>query len=387
MAHKATESIDSPKLHVSPRSCESERRFRNALWWVMALLVICFLGYFYAVERFDQKLTGEILKRLQTEFPKHVVQLDRATLQPGKSIRLEGIRILRPTSHGTREVLRCSRLICIGPIDWVSLAQGQLAVNHVIADGVEIGVWPISSTQWSIQELSSAKPIPENMPLVELRSGLIRIGGETGKGEREIVCHDLKAKLDLLPRVLDGKVQPIVLGVEASVASSYFQSLGIRARVNQTKTEWVTDGRLEKLEFSPSLASQLPSCLHQLVAPVDGLTIETSMQFAANKSATGLSYHVRGGVTNGRWRHTKIPFPLDEIQGDFSCDNGNLQARNWKARSSNAVIRADADWNGLTQSSPGMALIDVEDLDLDQRLYQSLPVSMQEICAGFGRAE
>lgn len=161
MAHKATESIDSPKLHVSPRSCESERRFRNALWWVMALLVICFLGYFYAVERFDQKLTGEILKRLQTEFPKHVVQLDRATLQPGKSIRLEGIRILRPTSHGTREVLRCSRLICIGPIDWVSLAQGQLAVNHVIADGVEIGVWPISSTQWSIQELSSTNRFPK----------------------------------------------------------------------------------------------------------------------------------------------------------------------------------------------------------------------------------
>ncbi|XZE44310.1 hypothetical protein SH467x_003911 [Pirellulaceae bacterium SH467] len=379
MAHKATESSDSPKLHVSHRSCDSERRFRNALWWVMALLVICFLGYFYAVERFDEKLTGEILKRLQTEFPKHVVQLDRATLQPGKSIRLEGLRILRPTSHGTREVLRCGRLICIGPIDWVSLAQGQLAVNHVIADGVEIGIWPISSTLWSIQELSSSKPIPENMPLVELRSGLVRIGGETGKGEREIVCHDLKAKLELLPRVLDGKVQPIVLGVEASVASSYFQSLGIRARVNQAKTEWVSDGRLEKLEFSPSLASQLPSCLHQVVQPVDGLTVEMSLQFAANKSAAGLSYQVRGGVTNGRWRHSSIPFPLDEIEGDFSCDNGNLQARNWKARSSNAVIRADADWNGLTQSSPGIALIDVEDLDLDQRLYQSLPAGMQEI--------
>lgn len=379
MAQKATESSQLVKPQVSHRSCDSERRFRNALWWVMALLIICFLGYFYAVERVDEKLTGEIIKRLQSEFPKHIVQLDRATLQPGTSIRLEGLRILRPTSHGAREVIRCGRLICLGPIDWVSLAQGQLTVNHVIADGVEVGVWPVSSTVWSLQELSSTKPIPENMPVVELRSGLIRIGGESGKGEREIVCHDLKARLELLPRVVDGKVQPVVLGIEAGVASSYFQSLSMRVRVNQTKTEWVSDGRLEKLEYSPSLASQLPSCLHSVLEPLDGLSVEMNMQFVANKNADGVSYRVKGGVANGRWRHGSIPFPLEEISGDFSCENGMLQARNWKARSSHAVIRGDADWSGMTASSPVVALVDVEDLDLDQRLYQSLPAGMQEL--------
>lgn len=350
----------------------------GALRWLLVVIALCFFGYYYAIGRIDHKLTGEILLRLREALPGHEVSLDRASLQPGKSILLEGVRIAKHTDQGSRNVLRCSRLICLGPIDWLGLAQGQVPIKQVIVDGVEIGVWPLSDGSWSIQKLRSGKPITPDFPSIEVRSGLIRIGSETGRSNQEVVCHDLQAKIGLLPRVPSNPKIPMAVQADFSVSSSHFTKLSVVARMNDTQTAWDANGHLEKFDYSPRLVSQLPHVVQQWLFPLDGASAELSGSFHAENHNQKVSWEGYARVTRGRWQTPKIAFPLEDLSADLYCKDSLLQVRNGKARSGDASLRVAVDWQGMTQQSPLTCIAEVDNLELNQRLFQSLPADIQE---------
>jgi hypothetical protein len=354
------------------------RKGSGALRWLLVVIALCFFGYYYAVGRIDQKLTGEILLRLRKELPGHEVSLDRASLQPGKSILLEGVRIAKHTDQGSRNVFRCSRLICLGPIDWLGLAQGQVPVKQVIVDGVEIGVWPLSDGSWSIQNLRSGKPITADFPTIEVRSGLIRIGSETGRVNQEVVCHDLQAKVRLLPRSPNNQTMPIAVQADVSVSSSHFSKLSVIARSNETQSEWDANGHLEKLDFTPRLIAQLPLALQHWLTSFEGVSAELSGDFHAERRNQQISYEGKGKITRGRWQTSKIAFPLEDLSADVFCKNASLHIRNGKARSGDANLKVEMDWNGMTKQSPLLCIAEVNNLELNQRLFQSLPSDIQE---------
>ncbi len=349
-----------------------------ALRWLLVVMIIGFLGYYYAMQRIDEKLTGEIVSKLRKELPGYVIALDRASLQPGKSILLEGLRISRPTDRGNREVFRCSRIVCLGPVDWIGLAQGQVPIKQVIADGVEVGIWPLSDGRWSIQDLGNSKPLTPDFPRIDVRTGLVRIGSETGRDGQEIVCHDLHAKIGLMPRLNGNQVAPLVLDIEASVASSHFTRLSMHARVDDTKSSWIGRGQLEKMSFSPRLAAQLPVRIQRLLAPIDGLSCLAECRFDASYRDHQLHYDLQGMISEGRWHSSSFAFPMDDISGEIYCKDSDLQVRNLTARSGDARLQVAVDWHGMSQVSPLAMSAEITDLDLDQRLYLALPPSIQE---------
>jgi hypothetical protein len=354
------------------------RKGGGALRWLLVAIALCFFGYYYAIGRIDHKLTGEILLRLRKELPGHEVSLDRASLQPGKSILLEGVRIAKQTDQGSRNVFRCSRLICLGPIDWLGLAQGQVPIKQVIVDGVEIGVWPLSDGSWSIQSLRSGKPINTDFPSIEVRSGLIRIGSETGRTNQEVVCHDLHAKIGLLPSAPSNPLTPITIQADVSVSSSHFTKLSVVARTNETQTTWDAIGHLEKFDYSPRLVAQLPLVVQHWLTSLEGVSAELSGSFRAESRNQQISWEGKGRVTRGRLQTAKIAFPLEDLSADLFCKNSLLQVRNGNARSGDADIRVAMDWQGMTKQSPLTCLAEVDNLELNQRLFQSLPPDIQE---------
>ncbi|MEQ1828101.1 MAG: hypothetical protein ABL921_19230 [Pirellula sp.] len=359
------------------------RRSRDRVWehrlvWLLLFAILGLWGYFHLVGRVDSKLTTEILKHVRKEFPGHLVFIDRAHLIPGQSITIEGIRIAKPTDQGLRDVLRCGRVLCSGPIELIGLAQGQLPVEKVVADGVEVCVWPLTDGRFSVQELSSNKPISPSLPSIEVRSGLVRIGSETGRAEQEIICHDLRASVCLSPRLVSGRIAPLSAAVVASVSSSYFNHVSLNATLSQDKASWVAQGRVVKLEYSPRLASQLPSVLQQYLSNADGFSGELHGDFAVRSDRGKLSFKAKSKIQNGRLLHPKLPYPLESLSGEVDCENGLLHLRNIQASSGNTRIACHCDVYGFTISSPLRASLSVQDLSLDQRLYLALPLSVQE---------
>jgi hypothetical protein len=323
-------------------------------------------------------LTAEILKLIRKELPSHLVYIDRAHLDPGQSITIEGIRIAKPTDQGLRDVVRCGRLVCSGPIELIGLIQGQTPVQKVVADGFELCMWPMSDGRFSIQELASPKPISPHLPSIEIRSGLIRLGSETGLAEQEIICHDLRAHVGLAPRMVDGLVKPLAANIGMSVSSSYFNQITINGTISEDKKSWNAQGRINKLEYSQRLADQLPSVYRQYLNHASGFNGVVNSVFSILCDRGNMSYEAKANISQGRLMHPKVPFPLDALSADLYCKNGLMQLTNVHASSGQASLSLACNMMGFHFGAPLAATIDVRDLTLDQRLYQALPAAMQE---------
>ncbi|MFY8201176.1 MAG: hypothetical protein ACOVLE_10920, partial [Pirellula staleyi] len=77
--------------------------------------------------------------------------------------------------------------------------------------------------------------------------------------------------------------------------------------------------------------------------------------------------------------HPKVPYPLESLSGDVHCKNGLLQLSNVRAFSGQTSIAFACDVFGYSIGSPMQVSVNLQNLSLDQRLYQAIPVGMQEI--------
>ena len=367
----------------STSSADSIRRGRDRVWehrllWILLFAILGLWCYFSLIGQVDSRLTSEILKRMRKEFPTHYISVDRAHYQAGKSITIEGIRIAKPTDHGLRDVVRCGRLICYGPIELIGLAQGQFPVKRVVADGVELCVWPVSAGRFSLQELSGSQPLSPEYPSIDIRSGLVRLGGETGKGEKETILHDLRVHMELAPRLVAGQIQPLTANLNASVASNYFNKAIVIGSLSEDKSSWIAQGKITKFQYSQRLASQLPKSMQTYLVHAAGFSGELDGDFAASSDKGRLSYSAKASIVDGRLLHPQVPYPLESLSGKVFCNNGLLKLRNVKASSGQTSVAFECDMNGFAIGSPLTAAVTVNDLSLDQRLYQALPTAMKD---------
>lgn len=359
------------------------KRHRDLVWehrvlWVLVLGILGLAGYYYVIGRVDRQLRGEILKRLGEKFPKHLVQLERAHLEKGKAIVLEGLEVSLPTNEGPRSVVRAQRVLASGPIDLVGLLQGRIPVQHVRIDGLEISLWPIDETQWSLQSLSSQEAIPAELPPIDIHDGFVRVGGPS-KLHEELICHDLKAMLrgsptsDIPVPLLPNEESRRYLTIQASVSSSYFRRLHAVTRVRADKKAWDLQGELEDMDFSDRLMTIVPQSLREKWVAANGLVCKGYAKFGVGYEQGTWNYEVRGGFQQGRLEHPLLPYRLDDLGGNFFCQNGLLQIRNTKAKAGSASFQLDADVSEWGKSPRALIKTQVTNLALDGVLYKALP--------------
>ncbi|XZE22537.1 hypothetical protein SH449x_002467 [Pirellulaceae bacterium SH449] len=371
-----TESQPSAQASV-PRK---EPSSGGVLLWTGLLCIIGFFGYYYFLSQADSKLTLEIRSRIQSLLPDYHVELDNASLQSGQSITLNGLRLSKRVENQDREVFRAERIACQGPLDWLGLVQGQVPVQNVVADGVQISVWPLADGTWCFPEPKGTFRITPEFPTIRVRSGLIRLGHEVGSESPELIFHDLTAVASLLPSEMASAAgNSACLGIQARIKSSHFQDLNLSARLDPSNGNWRVRGDLTNLEFNPRVAANIPSCLQSHLTSVDGLSIRSSTRFEIASIDQDLTYQIYTKADGGRWFHPRLNYPLDNLSGELFLNNQELRLRNLRGECGSSVLWASIDMNGLEIPSPMMAVVEVKDLELDQRLFQSLPEPMQDI--------
>lgn len=383
MATNSSESKptnDSTNSVVNNPSASRRRSTGGGVVWFCVLGILSFLAYHYFLGQADSKLTREIRTRIQTLLPEYHVSLDSATLQSGESITLNGLCLLKKVDHQYREVLRAERVVCNGPLDWLGLVQGQVPVQNVVADGVQVSLWPMPDGTWCLPKPTGKMKLNSLFPTINIRSGLIRLGHETGATSQELIFHDLNAFASLMPIAPDSESSlPVVLGLQAQVKSSHFQNLGLSASVDETGQNWRLKGELINLDFSPRVAAQIPSCLQVYFKSVEGLSVRASTKFEISHINQHLDFNVYTTAEGGQWQHPQLSYPLDKISGELFLKNDDLRVRNIKALCGSSSVTASIDMQGLRMPAPMTAMVEVSNLELDHRLFQSLPPQMQEM--------
>ena len=318
--------------------------------------------------------------RFQVKFPTHRINIDRAQPIPGESILIDGLTIEKATARGVRDVLKIGRVTCQGPIDLIGIIQGQVPIDTVILDGLDLSLWPTADNAWSIHELIPRESKPANrIPNIHIRSGLLRIGHPSGYLAREILCHDLQGILteQSAPSDRSGKIDTEQV-LSASLSSSHFSRLAIQAKRYSTTGNIDIACDLEQLEISKTLLQQLPNSLRDRIGMLQGFTGRLDGAFRGSYSDHGFPFQAHATVRDGRLLHPNVPYPIDQLSAELHFDPQGIHLRKGQGRSGKATVSLECDINGFNLGAPLIAGIAIRQLELDETLYKALPASAQE---------
>ena len=348
--------------------------------WLLLFAAALGMGYFIAFDRVDHQLTSEIANRLQSQFPNHQINIDRARLIPGESILIDGLTIAKATDRGMRNVLKVGRITCQGPVDLIGIIQGQVPIDTVILDGLDLSLWPTTDNAWSIQELIPSEPKSSaRIPNIHIRSGLLRIGPPSGHLAREILCHDLQGIFTQQSSPSDRSATIEAEHVfSASLSSSHFSRLAIQAKRYSTTGKIDIACDLEQLEISKTLLQQLPNSLRDRIAMLQGFTGRLDGAFRGSYSDQGFLFQAHATIRDGRLLHPNVPYPIDQLSAELHFDPQGIHLRKGQGRSGKATVSLECDINGFNLRSPLIAGIAIRQLELDETLYNALPASAQE---------
>ena len=378
---------------------EQDRVWEYRFVWLLLLTLVALGTYHYLHSRVDDTLRDKVLKLLAAQFPKHLVALDSAHLEPGRGILLEGIAIAIPSDEGPRWVARVPRLVLKGDIHLLGLIQGNVPVDSIYMNAVDLTVWPMADGRTSLESLGSDKPFPANLPRIDIRRGLVRIADSTNKNKQEMIFHDLNVSVRSTSfakstnAVLANKqlsdlnsISPETrlknessVGVVATVSSSYFSKLRIELALSQDKQQWTLRGDVQKLFYSSQWADLLPKQWSEWLVQLSGFSGNVTAEFGVEKPrGEEAKFSFLGSIENGRLQHPKLPYPLEGLEGTLHYRNQLLQLRQATARSGQAQFQLEADVYGLALGAPMVAQLKATNLPLDDRLLRAVPAAIQE---------
>jgi hypothetical protein len=357
-------------------------RERDRLWeyrFVCLLLIVLigFAGWYIVNTRINRSLRDKLQSILAAKFPNHLVSIDAAHLENGRGIVLEGLAISLREGTSSRVVVRVPRLIAQGNVSLLGLVQGQAPIHRVMVDAVDLSIWPLADGKISLQTLMSDDPLPPDLPIIDIRRGLLRIAHGSDSTDQAMICHDLTVRILQKNKATSGLADNILL--TANLSSSNFEKLHLVVDLARDKSRWSMRGRVDELYYSSQWTDKLPEQWKTHLVQLAGFHGYLGAEFeVATTKGMAPRFLIHGKIRDGRLQHPNLPYPLQSLAGNIYVKNNMLQLREATATSGEARFELQADVHGLTVGSSMLALLKVQNLPLDARLYQALPKPIQE---------
>lgn len=345
--------------------------------------VLCYRAFHL---RFNSQLRSVVRKELSQLFPDASVFVGRVDYS-GQGVIVANDLHIAIDVHGHRFPVFTAESVTIrGSLDVAHFLQQTARAEKVELVGVEIDAWPMDTGGWSVQRL---KPHPKRNlppPSISLSRASLRIRQSASTDSPELILHDLKAT-----------IEPISPPGSSSPTGQTAQSRQFHARctgrssglLSQLNVECVVDpragslqisGDFTDLQFSKALMDRLPGSVAGKLNQLAGLECKANCSYFyfAQASDQPMEFACQGRIQSGRLQDSRLPYPLEQISSEFFCKNSLLQLRGARAHSGEARLTIDTDIMGFDMNSPMIIEAKVQNLDLDNRLYQSLRSELQQ---------
>lgn len=356
------------------------------LFIVVLASIAAIMSYRAVLIRFDTELRVAVQKHLSDLFPQARVYIQRVSKDPSGKIIAEGVRMATVIDDRPYQVFGADEVVVQGNLDVTDFLKQTISVKQIDLIGVQIDAWMKADGKWSVECLKPRELTNKNAPKIVLNDSLIRIRQGASPKSPELVVHGVSATIETLqPGDLIGMPQTQVIHKTLKIHGTA-QSSGLLEKVNvefhldmQTQAMQLA-GNFNGLQFNPRLREKLPVELSDKLKQFAGLECELSSSYFSVKLAPGqpAEFVCQGRLESGRLQDQRLPYPIEQIQSDFYCRNSFLQLRNMQARSGTTKLTFETDILGFGLDSPMDIQAQVENLELDQRLYQSLPPAVQQ---------
>jgi hypothetical protein len=336
--------------------------------------VLCYRTF---ESRVDRGLRIAVTDNLQELFPASSIFVGRVVADGPSKLVVNDVRIAAKGSTPKREVLSVERVVLQGDLDIAHYLKEQICVKQVDLFGLELNAWPLPDGSWSIDCLMPNERSKSEPPRIACTGAVVRIHAHAGADAASIDVHDIQGEIEQRP----SQVSPFEKRTHINLSgrsNGMLKKLVFHSELDPIRKSMQATGEFEDLNFSPSIIEQLPPALSKYLSQLNGLQCRASSTFEIQAAPnTETSFELSGRIWAGHLQDQRLPYPFEGMSGEFFCKNSLLQLRSMKARSGSAHLTLNTDIMGFSLQSPMVIHAEANDLDLDQRLYLSLPEKWQ----------
>ena len=369
-AHTANDDSQNPPKRRASTS--------SGLWLIVLLAAIAAILCYRLVEtRVHRELRIGVHKRLQDAFPGARITLQRVTIEAPDRIAVHGLKIGALDNRRVRNVLTADRVELSGDLDIAHIIQEKVQIHRIEVLRPEVNVWKLANGQWSWSVLACVSQPNQPAPKLSVQHGELKIHRGSLEESSFVQFHSINGVVNETTASDSTGHRP--LESKFTARCGYCETLSLSGFVNRATGQVVFGGTVDELNVSADLAAKLPPDATALLNRLSGLTCKASALFRIQRDGpqAAWTFGLEGKLSKGRLNDAQLPYPLDDLSGNFFCDNKTLKLREVKARSGQTACTLEADIHGFAAQSPITIRAAATDLQLDGRLYNALPAKWQ----------
>lgn len=369
---------------------------------VMLASLATLLWYRAFLGQYNSGLHRSVVEKLAKIFPDSIIHIGSVSSDGADKIIVNNLRLGATAAHPKRPIVSVQRAVMHGDLDIAHWIQKTTRVTHIDLHGVRVDVWRSESGLWSIQALQPHPDPQMPSPSIDFQDATVRVFSDAGPTANVLSFSDLRGRLapvvvnssSLSATAWEDASSPTNAGATAFVPSAAKPPLAVQLSCRSTgllkhleltgtvdleQQIWNASGSVENLNFSPKLLDEMPAELSQYLSQLAGLECLATSRFRVARTVEqGVSFEVQGRISSGRLRDPRLPYPLDKLSADFFCKNQILQLRSMRASSGDATLELNSDIMGFGRDVPMVIHAKANNLEIDSRLRESLPIGLQQ---------
>jgi hypothetical protein len=341
---------------------------------VVLAAVAAILCYRVVLDRMDSGLRQAIRNELQALLPESSVYVGRVRMTGSDELVVHDLHIADRSSFPRRPVLSVERAVLRGDLDVAHYLQQSTRLKLVELHGLKLDVWPEPHGGWSFKCLKPADKMDRggNVPEIVIHDAIMHVHQDASGSRECLTVHSING-------MLGQQTAATLVGRLSGRSSGLVKNIEVQTQYDRNQRSATVAGSIVDLDFSPKLMEQLPPELAKYLKQLSGVECRASSTFelvSGEKQPT--TFSVLGNIASGRLQDPRLPYPLENLSGQFFCNNELLQLRSMQARSGSTQLRLNTDIKGFSLDSPMTIQAEAVDVELDRRLYASLPAVLQQ---------
>lgn len=333
--------------------------------------VLCYQVF---LKKYDSGLRGAVNKHFRELFPGARVAVGSVSSNGPGEIVLSDVRFF-PRSSPNHEVFSIHRAIVKGNLDIAAWAKRTTSVTEIHLHGAQLSMWPTEQGKWSVGALLPQAMPDKTPPAIVFHDASLQIKRAIDSTSLPIVVHDIRGAAR--PQINDSKATGTLVQLEGR-SSGIADRIELLGAIDTATGDWQGKGQVSRLQFSAEILRRLPEEFTRYASQLAGLNCTLSGEFLGGaKRGAAPEFSMRGEILAGRLQDDRLPYPLDDLHGTYYCSNKVLQLRDLHASNGKTQLVVETDISGFTPQSPITITAEAVNLELDSRLYGSLPVKLQ----------
>jgi AsmA-like C-terminal region len=358
----------------------------NALLWLVIVLTAtaAILSYRVILIKFDSQLHKAVHNRFQEMFPATKIYVGKVAYTDEGGVVVNDLRLAVANGknwRGTKyqPVVSCERVLLSGNLDVAHWIKQTIRISQLDLHGLQLDAWPNAAGQWSLEKLRPKSGASTCTPVVVVHDAMLKIHRDDTLGDSPVVLHDIAGRIEPVTPSIVNQCSPSTIAIRLTASSSgLVKGLTMKGQIDPIHQQWTVHGEINDLGFNREFMQQVPAQASQYLKQLAGLECRASLVYSVTgKKNQTPKFELRGKLSDGRLQDVRLPYPVEKAGGDFFCDNELLQLRDLKATSGGAILTLNTDILGFKLDVPMTIDVQADNLELDRRLYSSLPATWQ----------